>query len=80
MEKMCEPIILEQFEPEDMMGITGFVVIKTSHCSFHSFTKGEKIYFDIFSYKDFDKDIVIDILSEIFDPKDILIKIENRNQ
>ena len=45
--------------PEDE-GVTGVVIIAESHITFHSFIRKDYFFFDLFSCKDFNVDIVVD--------------------
>jgi S-adenosylmethionine decarboxylase len=47
-----------------MQGITGFVIIETSHVSIHTFADNGFVALDIYSCKDFDHKIVFDILKD----------------
>ena len=47
-------------------GITGVVVITTSHVSIHTFTDTNHFWLDVFSCKEFDKGKVIKIIKEEF--------------
>jgi S-adenosylmethionine decarboxylase len=50
-------------------GITGVVVITTSHISIHTFTDTNHFWMDIFSCREFDKDKVIKIIEKEFGVK-----------
>lgn len=54
--------------PEDK-GITGVVIIAESHLTFHSFTEKDYFFFDIFSCKPFDTDLVERHVIETFGVK-----------
>lgn len=55
MTKITQPYVFPYsgLVPEDE-GVTGMVVIAESHITFHSFTRKDYFFFDIFSCKDFD--------------------------
>jgi S-adenosylmethionine decarboxylase len=55
--------------PEDK-GITGVVIIAESHLTFHSFVEKDYFFFDIFSCKPFDVDLVEKHVLETFGVKD----------
>lgn len=48
--------------PEPEWGITGIVVISTSHISIHTFPERKTLSFDCFSCRDFDPRKVVDFL------------------
>lgn len=52
-------------------GITGVVVITTSHISIHTFTDTKHFWLDVFSCKEFDKDNVIKIIKKEFEMEKI---------
>jgi len=47
-------------------GLTGFIIIDTSHISFHSFANKNRINFDIYSCKEFNTDTVIQYAQKVF--------------
>ena len=60
------------------VGITGTAIITTSHLSIHTFPQGQRgtieqpfFTFDCYSCKDFDSDLVCDILNEAFQPEKV---------
>jgi S-adenosylmethionine decarboxylase len=55
--------------PEDK-GITGMVIIAESHLTFHSFVEKGYFFFDIFSCKPFDIELVVRYVVETFGVKD----------
>jgi S-adenosylmethionine decarboxylase len=63
--------------PEDK-GITGILVIAESHLSFHSFSEKDYFFFDIFSCKPFDTDLVNQYIQAKFEPKEVTINIVER--
>lgn len=67
MTKIIQPYVFPYsgLIPEDK-GITGVVVIAESHITFHSFTDKDYFFFDIFSCKHFDVEIVVDYIREAF--------------
>lgn len=68
MKKMTLPYIVVG---NSIPGITGVVLIETSHISFHSFSEEGTLYIDVFSCIDFDKEKVVKYLENIFHPKRI---------
>lgn len=68
MKKMILPyIVVGASDP----GLTGFVIIETSHISFHSFSEEKTLYIDVFSCLEFDCEKVISYLENIFQPQKI---------
>lgn len=55
--------------PEDE-GITGMVIIAESHITFHSFTRKDYFFFDLFSCKEFDVDRVAQEVIRAFEVQD----------
>lgn len=54
--------------PEDK-GITGTVIIAESHLSVHTFAEKGYAFFDIFSCKPFDVEIVVEEILRVFQPQ-----------
>ena len=61
---MMRPYV-QRCDTEGNEGITGAVVIETSHCSIHIWDEGE-IRFDLYSCKDFDEKRVVNLLNNLF--------------
>ncbi len=57
-------------DPRDA-GLSGAVIIATSHITFHSWPPDGMINIDICSCKDFDTDLVLEHLALLFDSSDI---------
>lgn len=55
-------------------GISGFVMITTSHISIHIWPEKEYLSFDCYSCKDFSENIVIDKVRKEFQPEEILVQ------
>jgi S-adenosylmethionine decarboxylase len=68
MTKITQPYVFpyEGLIPEDK-GITGTVIIAESHITFHSFTDKDYFFFDVFSCKHFDTDVVAKMVQEAFE-------------
>lgn len=63
--------ILEHFgESEDVKGYTAVQLIETSNIIAHFVEKTNKIFFDVFSCKDFESEPVIQFLKEAFEAKE----------
>lgn len=58
----------EGLVPEDK-GITGIVIIAESHLSIHSFEEKGYTFIDMFSCKDFDVDLAVSYILELFKPE-----------
>ncbi len=54
-------------------GMSGFIVIATSHLAFHAWPEFNMLNFDLFSCEPFSEDAVIAFLREKFEPADIEI-------
>ncbi len=54
-------------------GLSGFIIIFTSHISFHAWPPYKMLNLDIFSCKSFDEQKAIAFAQMMFDPKDIEI-------
>lgn len=70
-----------KFKPRvknELSGITGMCVVSESHISIHTWPEREYFAFDIFSCSDFDVNKVIDIISELFDVKELNSQIIER--
>lgn len=50
-------------------GLTGFVIIETSHIAIHTFEETKFVAFDIYSCKNFDENKVIKLLVGLVKPK-----------
>ena len=66
MTKIKQPDVVV-FEDEDKAGVTGIVMIVTSHISIHTYSLKRCFFLDVFSCKDFDSKIVVDKARETFD-------------
>lgn len=82
MTKMTAPYIVftEGNDKKDPGGWSGFVLIQESHISIHTFVKRKFFTFDIYSCKDFDTQIVIEHLKELFKTDDLEYSIEERGK
>jgi hypothetical protein len=58
----CEPF-------EDEGGVTGFVVLSTSHCAIHTWPLRSKFVLDVFSCRKFDPSIVAELVSRTFETR-----------
>ena len=64
MRKLCEPVVFwsecdnPNWTPKHATGFSGYVVIAESHISIHTFAESGYVFLDIFSCKEFDRDLV----------------------
>jgi S-adenosylmethionine decarboxylase len=57
---------VEPFEDEG--GVTGTVVLSTSHCAIHTWPARRLFVLDVFSCRDFDPEAVLDLVASAFGP------------
>lgn len=70
-----------KFKPRikgDLSGVTGMCVVSESHISIHTWPETNYFAFDIFSCSDFDEDLVIEIIGELFDVDKMHLQIIGR--
>ncbi len=81
MTKITQPYVFPYsgLIPEDE-GITGVVVIAESHITFHSFTRKDYFFFDLFSCKEFDVDFVVREVIRAFEVEDPIIHRVDRGE
>ena len=65
MEKIGPPHLVK-FDGEDKAGITGVVLIVTSHISIHTYSLKGCLFLDVFSCKCFDPTVVIELVIRTF--------------
>jgi S-adenosylmethionine decarboxylase len=70
MQKIGPPQLVK-FTDEALAGITGFILIVTSHVSIHTYSLKGCFYMDVFSCKPFDPSIVIASVKKAFDCTDL---------
>ena len=70
MHKIMPPYVFKYDggEVKEDWGISGVVLIAESHIALHTFPEKEFFTFDIFSCKEFDVRVAVDILLEVFQP------------
>lgn len=71
MTPLSEPMVVYASSEKDGSGYSAFMFLTTSHISAHFDTNGNTCYFDVFSCKIFDPDIVLNIFNECFAPENI---------
>ena len=82
MKKLNDPFIIEASGNEtlggkDPGGYSGFVIIRESHVSIHTFAKRGYVTIDIYSCREFDAQESIDYLVNTFKPADYdVIKLD----
>jgi len=81
MTKIIQPYVFPYsgLVPEDR-GITGMVVIAESHLSFHSFVEKDYFFFDMFSCKPFDVEVVRQMVMEAFGVGDAEVHYASRGR
>jgi S-adenosylmethionine decarboxylase len=76
MKTLIPPFIVKG--AEHLAGLTGFCVIETSHLTIHTFVDEKYVAFDLYSCKDYDEKIVIELIQKLVKPKDIEKKMFKR--
>lgn len=71
MKMLVEPIIKRVDNEEEGRGVTGICVITTSHISCHFDDQGRCGYIDIFSCRQFDPKLAINLVEETFKPRNM---------
>ncbi|TKJ17575.1 hypothetical protein CEE44_03510 [Candidatus Woesearchaeota archaeon B3_Woes] len=74
--RLTSPYVIKGVENNP--GLTGFIIIDTSHISIHSFTKKKFVALDIYSCKGFDHEIVLDFLKQKFASKNFHYSVVER--
>ena len=72
MKRLSKPMIWRG--SPHLPGLTGVVVIETSHIAFHTFTDTGKVNIDLYSCKDFDNDMVVNEFRNAFGIKKMIVK------
>ncbi len=60
------PPQMAQFTDCDKNGVTGIVMIVTSHISIHTYTDKACFFMDVFSCKPFDANVVVELVRKTF--------------
>lgn len=69
MQKIRPPLVQQHLNPADReWGITGDVIISTSHCAIHTYPARGVAFLDIFSCRPFDVDRAMEFLREALRP------------
>jgi len=76
MEEIVKKLLFKRLTPpfvikgaEDNPGLTGFIIIDSSHISIHSFKNEKKVAMDVYSCKDFEYEKILGFLKEKFRSK-----------
>jgi|SRR3989344_2182226 len=72
MKKLSSPMVFKG--SDHLPGLTGVVIIETSHIAFHTFTDENKVNIDIYSCKDFDNEMVLEEFKKTFGIKKMIVK------
>ena len=72
MKRLSNPLVFKG--SDHLPGLTGVVIIETSHIAFHTFTDTNKVNIDIYSCKDFNNEMVLDEFRKTFGIKKMIIK------
>src|SRR3990167_4481335 len=72
MNKLTEPIVKEG--TKHLPGVSGFVMIETSHISIHTFTKQNRLNIDVYSCKNFNEVDVFDLTNNFFNGLELMSK------
>lgn len=76
MNKLISPYVVKG--APDNPGITGFVIIETSHIAIHTFEDTNTIALDIYSCKPFNHIIALNAIKKTFETKKITYKVYRR--
>lgn len=71
MKAVGEPIIKYLLPGDPKEGYSVLQLIETSSITFHLINKTKTAYLDVFSCKDFDQDVVVDMIKDTFGAKHI---------
>lgn len=75
--RLTSPYVIKGVENNP--GLTGFIIIDSSHISIHSFKNEKRVAMDIYSCKDFDHDKILDFLKQKFASKNFQHSIVERS-
>jgi S-adenosylmethionine decarboxylase len=71
---------LAQFKDEEIAGISGIIMIVESHISIHTYPNKEYFSMDVYSCRQFDHQLVIDLVKEIYQIKEMEINVIDRGK
>jgi S-adenosylmethionine/arginine decarboxylase-like enzyme len=69
-----EPIMVHFAKDTPKAGWTAFQLIETSNITAHFLDNNGDLYLDIFSCKNFNEHIVLQMLTDYFDPKEVQLQ------
>ncbi|OGK16017.1 hypothetical protein A2690_01005 [Candidatus Roizmanbacteria bacterium RIFCSPHIGHO2_01_FULL_39_12b] len=80
MTELTKPVVVKALgnDHHDPGGLSGFVIIKESHISVHTFVKRKFVTADVYSCKQFDTNSVTNYLKKAFATEDADIFIQKR--
>ena len=80
MKKLTTPyVVIANSKQKINWGISGFIMIQTSHISCHTWPEKNYLSIDVYSCKDFNEKKILDILKNYWQPKKIKWKVLSRN-
>jgi S-adenosylmethionine decarboxylase len=82
MKKLTEPVVVwaSGNDTKDPGGWSGFVMIQESHISIHTFIKRRFVTIDVYSCREFDTRLTIDLFKQTFKTEDVETTIEVRGR
>ncbi len=79
MQKMSLPAVVPwKDEWAETPGISGFVMITTSHISIHTFPEDDYVFIDVFSCRPFDVEKTKNLILEMFEAKTADVNVVKR--
>ena len=73
------PFVMQYLDPPDLeWGLTGVIMISTSHLTFHTFPERLMLHFDCFSCRPFDEKLVVKCLNDIFCFSELKVQVLDR--
>lgn len=70
--------LYHEHQEEEERGVTAFAVIADSHICIHTYPFKKSLYFDLFSCKEFDTNLILKKLKDSFQPNEAKKKIVKR--
>lgn len=77
MRKIGKPQIAE-FDEDSIAGVSGIIMIATSHISIHTYCKKDCFFMDVFSCQDFDPRKVVDYIKTTLSTRKIVWQVIER--
>src|SRR3990172_11631597 len=73
---ISSPFVIKYLNPPDpAWGLTGFIIISTSHISFHTFPEKNTLHFDCFFCRSFEEELIVNHLRGIFNFTEVKIQV-----